>query len=67
MEKEIFTGDSPMPFGQYAGQPLKSLPAQYLLFLLINKRAGRIENYIEENKAALQKQADKDRKKLNRR
>ncbi len=67
MYLEKFTDDSPMPFGQYKGQKLSSLPANYLLFLFRNDRAGRISDYIKENMEALTKKAKTEKKKRFRR
>lgn len=60
---EVFTDQSPMPFGQYKGQPLVAVPASHLIWLYDNERAGRIKSYIKENMDVLQKQAAKERRK----
>lgn len=61
-EKEVFTGDSPMPFGQYQGQKISAIPASYLLFLYRQERSGRITDYIKTNMETLLKKANKEPK-----
>ena len=59
---EVFTDDSPMPFGQYKGQKLANVPAHYLLFLFRNERAGRITEYIRANMDVLINEANKGKR-----
>ena len=46
---------SPMPFGIHKGTPLIKVPADYLLFLLYEKKcSGELKQYIENNQDALE-------------
>jgi uncharacterized protein (DUF3820 family) len=60
---EIFTDESPMPFGQYKNTPLAAIPNDYLLFLYENDKAGRIKPYILHNIDAIRKGSMKERQK----
>jgi len=60
---EVITDNSKMAFGKYKDYPLVSVPAEYLLFLYDNERAGRYTDYIKQNKDVLIKQAKKEKKK----
>lgn len=62
-EKEIFTDESLMPFGQFKGAKLANVPADHLLWLYRNERAGRLKDYILDNFELLEKEAAKLAKK----
>ncbi|WP_214228642.1 DUF3820 family protein [Pedobacter sp. B4-66] len=53
---EIITDASKMPFGQYKDYPMVNVPAEYLLFLHDNNRAGRVSDYITANMDVLIKE-----------
>lgn len=59
---EELTDESPMPFGKYKGQKLEDVPASYLIWLMENEKAGRVESYIEDNWDLLKKQASEENK-----
>jgi uncharacterized protein (DUF3820 family) len=60
-QKEKFTDESVMPFGQFKGQKLANVPAWHLLWLYRNDRAGRLKDYIQENFEVLMKEDAKRR------
>jgi len=42
--------NSKMPYGKYIGQPLISVPGDYLIWLYDNKKvSGELKTYIEQN------------------
>jgi hypothetical protein len=47
----------PMPFGKYKGQPMDTVPADYLFWLWMNGKkqdmACQVADYIRRNKSAL--------------
>lgn len=54
---EVFTDNTPMPFGKYKGVLLANVPAEYLLWLLgENMSDGLLKNYIIEHKEQLAKE-----------
>ena len=57
---EVFTDNTPMPFGKYVGKAMINVPAVYLLWLH-NKGCDHqgVKNYINDNLDALQKEAGK--------
>lgn len=61
MAEEI-TDNSKMQWGKYKDYPLVSVPANYLLFLYDNEKAGRYKEYIKSNMDVLIKQAKKEKK-----
>ena len=56
---EKFTDDSLMPFGKHKGVKLANVPAQHLLWLYENDRAGRLKSYIEEHMDVLKMEVKK--------
>jgi len=53
-----------MPFGQHKGKPLGEVPAGYLLYIdrTFDTMNPSLKAYIEDNRAALEIQASKERK-----
>lgn len=52
-----------MPWGKHKGTPIGDVPADYLIWLLDNdKCSGDVKEYIKNNYAALQMQAQNDKK-----
>lgn len=58
-----FTDDTPMPWGQHKGVPMKDVPASYLLWLFKQhwvKEWPDIHDYLVENQAALLEEEAED-------
>jgi hypothetical protein len=58
--KPEFTDDTPMPFGQHKGKPMRDVPADHLLWLLNQPWIGerkQLHAYLVENRSALEEQA----------
>jgi uncharacterized protein (DUF3820 family) len=48
--KEVFTDETPMPFGKYKGIKMANVPASYLLWLYDNNKCyGALKDYIKDN------------------
>lgn len=51
------TDESPMPFGKHKNKQMIDVPAEYLMWLYDNNKAGKeVEEYIEENKDVLKQE-----------
>lgn len=60
---ETITDASKMPFGKYKDYPMVNVPADYLLFLHDNNKAGRVADYIKDNQDVLIKEVKTGRNK----
>jgi uncharacterized protein (DUF3820 family) len=55
--------NSIMPYGAYQGQKMVNVPADYLLWLLEEKRASNeVKKYVEANKEVLEQQVANQKK-----
>lgn len=52
-----YTDTTPMPWGKFKGHAMQDVPAEYLIWLLENKKcSGNLKAYIEENLQVLRKE-----------
>lgn len=59
--------NSPMPYGQYKGNPMSDVPGSYLLWLYDNGKAHRgVKEYVQDNIKLLEKEAESERKQRGR-
>lgn len=61
----VLTDESPMPFGQYKGEKMCNVDAEYLLYCYDMpwlKKWPEVEHYISENFDALLKEQTEQRK-----
>lgn len=55
--------DSPMPWGKHEGKRMIDVPADYLLWLYDNNKAGKkVDMYIFANLQALRKEVEESKK-----
>lgn len=54
--------NSTIPFGKYKGTKMANVPADYLLYLLENRKCyGSVRDYIKDNKGVLKKEVEQNK------